>query len=68
MQKIAQLLLMGLKHAKPSANDEGKVSRAKADIDPKIREQICGEVDAMLADYPLYPELSLAGTTTPITA
>ena len=58
MEKIAQLMVMLLKHTKPAPAEKGEgLSRAKVEIDKKVLEEVKQGVAELLESFPLYPEL-----------
>ena len=56
MRQIADLMAELLQHTKPTSDEKG-VSRAKIEIDKKILAKVQGEIAALLAAFPLYPEI-----------
>lgn len=61
MREIAAVLKLVLANTRPATVSEGRrqgeLSRAKYVIDPKAAEEAKARVRALLARYPLYPEL-----------
>jgi glycine hydroxymethyltransferase len=63
MKEIAAILKLIIASTKPatiqSGRNAGKPSRAKADTDPKAADEAARRVQALLEQYPVYPELDL---------
>ena len=58
MKQIADLIIDLLQAAKgKKSKTTGKESRAQTTIDPAILQRVIENVDGLLADFPLYPEL-----------
>lgn len=63
MQTIADCMIELLKHAKPTRVEKtGKLSRGKAVVDPQTLEKVQMQIDELLNDFPLYPELQIEET------
>ena len=61
MEKIADLLVTALEHTKPTiVAKTGKPSRAKSVTDESVRLSVKSQVEELLQQYPLYPELGLS--------
>lgn len=59
MREIASILKFVLANTKPSATKSGAPSRAKYDLDPAVITAARERVSALLAGFPLYPELDV---------
>ncbi len=57
MKEIAAVVKLVLSHTTPSTTAAGTASQAKFDLNSSIIEQARARVSALLADFPLYPEL-----------
>ena len=64
MLEIAAVIKLVLSHTKPepitAGPDAGKMSKAKFILPEAVKMEARGRVGAMLAEYPVYPELDLA--------
>jgi len=56
---IAALIVEALQNTKPALAPSGSPSKAKYSIDQAVADRIKAQADELLADHPLYPELSL---------
>ncbi|EFB41554.1 glycine hydroxymethyltransferase [Parachlamydia acanthamoebae] len=60
MNEIADIIVKVLKNAKPTIVEKtGQLSKANAEIDPKILDEAQQRVNAILAKFPLYPEIEI---------
>lgn len=61
MKEIASIIrfVLGNVKAAPTADGDGKMSKAKYILDPKIKDEAKKRVVTLLKDYPVYPELDL---------
>ena len=57
MREIAAIAKLVLAATKPTLTPQGAPSQAKFTVDPSVAETARGRVSAMLARFPLYPEL-----------
>lgn len=64
MKEIAAIIKLVLSGTKPETiakgDNAGKPSKAKYQIDPKVRDEARSRVRALLGRFPVYPELDLA--------
>ncbi|GAC1635875.1 MAG: glycine hydroxymethyltransferase [Ktedonobacteraceae bacterium] len=60
MQEIARIIKLVLSHLTPTTTASGKQSLTKYTLDQPILVEAQERVQALLARYPLYPELDLA--------
>ncbi len=56
MKEIADCIVQLLKGTQPAVDEKG-LSRSKVKIDPKVLASVRKRITALLAAYPLYPEL-----------
>jgi glycine hydroxymethyltransferase len=59
MEQIAAWIEKLLKNGKAAPSPQGGTSKAQYEISPSIIEETTQEIKALLARFPLYPELSL---------
>lgn len=59
MKRIAGIIKMVLEGSKPGLTDKGTPSKGKVIVDPAVRAKAQAEVDALLGEFVLYPELDL---------
>jgi glycine hydroxymethyltransferase len=59
MAEIASVVALVLKHVKSATTKSGAPDKAKYHLDPGVRDQAKARVDALLASFPVYPELDL---------
>ncbi|GCE13257.1 glycine hydroxymethyltransferase [Tengunoibacter tsumagoiensis] len=59
MREIASIIKLVLSHVVPNTTSSGKKSLTKYALDPEISTEARQRVQALLAKYPLYPELNL---------
>lgn len=59
MKKIAHMIVECLTHTKPALTSTGAPSKSNALVDPTSASKIHREVESLLQNYPLYPELDL---------
>jgi glycine hydroxymethyltransferase len=59
MHEIASVVAQVLKNTKPSTTKSGALDKAKYVLDPSAREQARARVDALLASFPVYPEIDV---------
>ncbi len=59
MTEIAKIIAQVLKSTTPTNTKEGKLSKAKFEIEDKILQQSQKQVEEILKGFPLYPELSI---------
>jgi glycine hydroxymethyltransferase len=57
MKKIAGWIVEILKHSKALVSEKEGISRAKVQTDPKVLARVSKEIDELLQEFPLYPEL-----------
>jgi glycine hydroxymethyltransferase len=60
MDEIAAVVALVLQHVKPGTTKSGARDRSKFTLDDAARGQARSRVDALLASYPVYPEIDLA--------
>ncbi len=68
MREIASIMKLVLSHVTPTITASGKKNRTKYTLDARVRAAAQQRVSALLAQYPLYPELNLDLVQTPTTA
>ena len=59
MDEIAAVVALVLKNVKPGTTKSGARDKAKFTLDDAVRDQAHSRVDALLASYPVYPEIDL---------
>jgi glycine hydroxymethyltransferase len=59
MDEIAAVVALVLRNIKPGTTKSGARDRSKFTLDDGIRDQARRRVDAVLASYPVYPEIDL---------
>jgi glycine hydroxymethyltransferase len=59
MDEIATVVALVLKNIKPSTSKSGAPDKAKYVLDPSAREQARARVEALLASFPVYPEIDV---------
>lgn len=60
MREIADIILLVLSHTKPAiVQKTGQPSKANALTEPKIIEEAQKRVEALLSQFPLYPEIEI---------
>lgn len=63
MKEIASIIALVLKHSRPAiltkGEHAGQPSKSTAHTDPDARKEAFARVEALLAKFPLYPELDL---------
>jgi glycine hydroxymethyltransferase len=59
MQEIARLMQRVLSNLTPALTSKGEKSRANYVLDAAIANEVKSGVEALLSDYPVYPELDL---------
>ena len=60
MQEIASIMTLILKNTSAAPAPSGGKSKAKYTVDPAARNEASARAAALLARYPVYPELDLA--------
>ena len=66
MQQIATAFHQLLKATKPGpGKNQGELSRAIYEIDPEVLAKVQGWIQALLEQFPLYPELMLDAALAP---
>jgi glycine hydroxymethyltransferase len=60
MDEIAAVVALVLQNIKPGTTKSGGRDKSKFTLDDAIRDRARGRVDALLASYPVYPEIDLA--------
>ena len=56
---IAHLIHKVLGASKPALTPSGKPSKANVDVDEKVKKEVIAEVDKLLHEFVLYPNLDL---------
>ncbi len=59
MEEIAAVVALVLKNIQPSTTKSGARDKAKYTLDDAAHDQARARVDALLASYPVYPEIDL---------
>lgn len=59
METVADLIVLTLKNTRPEIGEDGKEHRAKYTIDLDVANEVKERKDALLSQFPLYPELIL---------
>ena len=59
MDEIASIVALVLKNVKAGTTKSGARDKAKYTLDDAVRTQAHARVDALLASYPVYPEIDL---------
>jgi glycine hydroxymethyltransferase len=59
MDEIASVVALVLKNVKPATAKSGAPDKAKYVLEPAAREQAHARVDALLASFPVYPEIDV---------
>jgi glycine hydroxymethyltransferase len=59
MDEIASVVALVLKNVEVGTNKSGARDKAKYTLDETVRAEAHGRVDALLASYPVYPEIDL---------
>src|SRR5262249_14393010 len=59
MDEIAAVVAQVLQNVKPGTTKSGGRDKTKFTLDDAVRDQARGRVDALLASYPVYPEIDL---------
>lgn len=67
MDQIAQIISDCLKNTKPTQSPQGGLSRAQCIVAPEVCSRLCMQVEELLSEFPLYPELEIESANDPIT-
>jgi glycine hydroxymethyltransferase len=59
MDEVARLIHTVLSETKPGTGADGKVSKAKHVLDPKVAQSVAQQATDLLANHPLYPTIDL---------
>jgi glycine hydroxymethyltransferase len=59
MEEIAAVVALVLQNIKPGTTKSGNRDKSKFTLDDAVRSQAHSRVDALLASYPVYPEIDL---------
>jgi glycine hydroxymethyltransferase len=59
MEEIASVVALVLQNVRPATTKSGARDKAKYTLDDAVRDQARARVDALLASYPVYPEIDL---------
>ena len=60
MDEIAAVVALVLQNVKPGTTKSGARDKSKFTLDDAVRDQARSRVNALLASYPVYPEIDLA--------
>ncbi len=59
MEEIASIVALVLKNIRSGTTKSGARDKTKFTLDDAVRSQAHSRVDALLASYPVYPEIDL---------
>jgi glycine hydroxymethyltransferase len=59
MREIASVVALVLKNVKAAPSKSGALDKSKYTLDPSAREQAQARVEALLASFPVYPEIDV---------